>query len=38
MTAEILVCELLNDYLTPRIGQEVELIASRANTNVVKFL
>ena len=36
--SEILVCELLNDYLTPRIGQEVELIASRANTNVVKFL
>ena len=36
--SEILVCELLQNYLMPRIGQNIELITTKANTNVVKFL
>lgn len=36
--SEILVCELLQEYLTPRIGNSVEILLTEANKNVVKFL
>ncbi|HIV02189.1 MAG TPA: Nif3-like dinuclear metal center hexameric protein [Candidatus Aphodoplasma excrementigallinarum] len=36
--SEILVCELLQEYLTPRIGSSVEILLTEANKNVVKFL
>lgn len=36
--SEIIVCELLEEYLTPVIGKDVEIIRTRANTNAVKFL
>lgn len=36
--SEIFVCDILAEYLPAKIGQEVTLIRSRANTNVVSFL
>ena len=36
--SEIFVCELLQEYLLPRIGDSVEILRTEANTNVVKFL
>ena len=35
---EIFVCEILASHLSAKIGQEVELAQTKANTNVVQFL